>query len=787
MTANRIFVSYSHKDQERCEEFLKHLRAVLGGEERLELWSDSRIEASDDWHREIQAALEDCAVAVCLVSSDFLDSSYINQHELPLLLDRRLRDEIALAPLFLRPCAADTPIRIERSGQETVEARLTQFQGLNTPARTSDALNDHHRELLFLHAARQVRDLALDPGGLRAKPTPGPGQRRELLIHLEPREDTLLRTFSRPDWPDFAVVDDDARSALAEVADWQPGDAVAPGEALFELLFGQGESPSRILLDAFAIDAGEAPNPTYDALRIRVLTCDPRLRALPWTRIEWAGHELRENDWTVELLPPDDESGFSGLSAVRLMMPGQVLCILPETARGAKDATAHWQGLTDFFQNAWPEFARPPVQAATPDEVRQALERQAPRIVYYFGPAQIRDGRCRLILSDGKGGSAPLDLDTLTEWIPQAGTAVVFLNLLGDDVHGAGAHVHGLSAKIPFVAVQSAPSNDTFAARAAALKWLRDALTGQSQTDPVWALHRYGLPTATACSRYRDWYTELSPRPVEERLAELLLDRRPQRERVTDLLDDLVRERTLRVCQVLAYGGPGNSVDAFATQVLKHLKRRPAKSAHVFQKDLRLPLSATTEDAIDRAYRRGLGLGAREPALAALAPRRKHSSGSPYVPLLVWKSEGAAAGEQLAQMLPALVRWVVQNLARPAPAEIHVLSLLALEVPESEVQALEAATEDLSTNDELMDATFELEILQALDHVHESDLRRFIGRESACPPKLRAKLPGLIFRRTGGQFEKTVELLERGKASEWYDLYEDLNNAPPPGAPSDET
>jgi DNA-binding transcriptional regulator/RsmH inhibitor MraZ len=57
MAADRIFISYSHKDQACCDAFLKHLRAVLGADDRLEIWSDSRIRASADWHREIQAAL----------------------------------------------------------------------------------------------------------------------------------------------------------------------------------------------------------------------------------------------------------------------------------------------------------------------------------------------------------------------------------------------------------------------------------------------------------------------------------------------------------------------------------------------------------------------------------------------------------------------------------------------------------------------------------------------------------------------------------------------------------
>jgi hypothetical protein len=121
-------------------------------------------------------------------------------------------------------------------------------------------------------------------------------------------------------------------------------------------------------------------------------------------------------------MPPDDAIGPTGAPTVRLMMPAPVLCILPGAVAGARDAIAHWHGLTELFQGAWPQFARPPTQAATGEEVQRALEREAPRILYYFGPAEVRDGHCWLGLAAGEGRDpgepAPLELATLADWIP---------------------------------------------------------------------------------------------------------------------------------------------------------------------------------------------------------------------------------------------------------------------------------------------------------------------------------------------------------------------------------
>jgi hypothetical protein len=78
---NRVFLSYSHKDEvpylDEFRPFLKSL-ADLG---RIDFWSDRRIEPSEPWHQEIQGAIE--SAAVLLVSQDFLASDYIREHEVP--------------------------------------------------------------------------------------------------------------------------------------------------------------------------------------------------------------------------------------------------------------------------------------------------------------------------------------------------------------------------------------------------------------------------------------------------------------------------------------------------------------------------------------------------------------------------------------------------------------------------------------------------------------------------------------------------------------------------------
>jgi hypothetical protein len=49
----------------------------------LKIWSDHEIPMGATWREEIEKALEWAQIAVLLVSSDFLASSFIEKNELP--------------------------------------------------------------------------------------------------------------------------------------------------------------------------------------------------------------------------------------------------------------------------------------------------------------------------------------------------------------------------------------------------------------------------------------------------------------------------------------------------------------------------------------------------------------------------------------------------------------------------------------------------------------------------------------------------------------------------------
>jgi internalin A len=76
-----VFLSYAHEDRKWADQLLRFLAPWIR-DKRVDLWDDSRIKLGDNWRVEIQKAIEEAAVAVLLVTKDFLASDFITKQEL---------------------------------------------------------------------------------------------------------------------------------------------------------------------------------------------------------------------------------------------------------------------------------------------------------------------------------------------------------------------------------------------------------------------------------------------------------------------------------------------------------------------------------------------------------------------------------------------------------------------------------------------------------------------------------------------------------------------------------
>lgn len=148
----RVFLSYSHKDDELCERFLVHL-SQLRRQGLIETWHDRRITAGAEWAGAIDEHLNAAHIIILLVSADFLASDYCNDVEMTLAIERGQKGEARLVPVILEPCDWET-------------SRFASFQALPKDGKpvVDWRTNDHG----FNNAVKGLRRLIIELCG----PTP---------------------------------------------------------------------------------------------------------------------------------------------------------------------------------------------------------------------------------------------------------------------------------------------------------------------------------------------------------------------------------------------------------------------------------------------------------------------------------------------------------------------------------------------------------------------------------------------------------------------------------------
>ncbi len=99
-----IFVSYSHLDESWKDRLLRHFKVFEQQGLAVSAWHDRKIPGGGDWDAEIRRAMAEADAAVLLVSTDFLGSEFINEVEVPFLLDRREREGLPVIPVVVLPC-----------------------------------------------------------------------------------------------------------------------------------------------------------------------------------------------------------------------------------------------------------------------------------------------------------------------------------------------------------------------------------------------------------------------------------------------------------------------------------------------------------------------------------------------------------------------------------------------------------------------------------------------------------------------------------------------------------
>ena len=142
-----LFISYSHEDEKWLTTIRKFL-VVLEQEGLIRFWDDSQLEAGKPWNEQILGALDTATAGVLLVSQKFLSSDYINNTELPKLLDAVEKKGKKLYWIHISPSTVF----------DTHEA-ITRFQSLQKDPMTSlEELKESDRKRALVEISRTLSE-----------------------------------------------------------------------------------------------------------------------------------------------------------------------------------------------------------------------------------------------------------------------------------------------------------------------------------------------------------------------------------------------------------------------------------------------------------------------------------------------------------------------------------------------------------------------------------------------------------------------------------------------------
>lgn len=97
----KIFISYSHRDENRRKELETHLK-LLQRQGIITTWNYRLIGPGQEWKEHISSNLEQADIILLLVSPDFVASDYCWDKELARALERHEAGTARLVPVIVR-------------------------------------------------------------------------------------------------------------------------------------------------------------------------------------------------------------------------------------------------------------------------------------------------------------------------------------------------------------------------------------------------------------------------------------------------------------------------------------------------------------------------------------------------------------------------------------------------------------------------------------------------------------------------------------------------------------
>lgn len=99
----KIFIAYSHNDDEIKNELIKHLRP-LEHLNMVETWHDRQIKPGEEFSTIISKNIDTSDIIILLISIDFINSDYCYGIELKRAMERHAEGEAKVIPIIARQC-----------------------------------------------------------------------------------------------------------------------------------------------------------------------------------------------------------------------------------------------------------------------------------------------------------------------------------------------------------------------------------------------------------------------------------------------------------------------------------------------------------------------------------------------------------------------------------------------------------------------------------------------------------------------------------------------------------
>ncbi len=142
----KIFISYSHKDENFKDELITHLSS-LKRQNKIDLWHDRCIPAGTEWKEQIDSNLADSDIVLFLVSSDFLASDYCMNKEAQQAMRQHDARQSILIPIIIRSV-------------DWHEEQISHFQGLPKDGKAVNTWDD--RDTAWLNVIEGIKKVLGD-------------------------------------------------------------------------------------------------------------------------------------------------------------------------------------------------------------------------------------------------------------------------------------------------------------------------------------------------------------------------------------------------------------------------------------------------------------------------------------------------------------------------------------------------------------------------------------------------------------------------------------------------